>query len=396
MAISIISISSDLSKESVGTSTARVILFGMIPTTIQSIVPTIDSPTIPPIAPTIQYTSPFVYTNSSDSDTSERPPSQDSYEVSVARWRSQVAARSSPPSPPTLRRELDHYLLIDSSSDHFTSDDSSREISSDSLSDTSSDSSLRHSSSSHSISNSPYDSPTAISTRPSRKRRRSHTTSVPVASPVPKALSPVRADLLPPHKRIRDSDSVTDFEVSSEEGFVPYVPREIGLGVDVEDSYEPYTEPDIDPDVLADIDACVAFVYDISARGTDAMVEVGTAAEEEVESSARGMIKIGLIELLILLFRMTRLSLLGRIILILTMPTATHSGLTQDAINELIAKRVAEALKEYDAAKNPGTRTEMKEEQQDDNVEANGNNGNGNGNGNGNLNVNNGGVVPVT
>ncbi|GKG06514.1 hypothetical protein Tco_0329483, partial [Tanacetum coccineum] len=57
------------------------------------------------------------------------------------------------------------------------------------------------------------------------------------------ALSLVCADLLPPHKRIRYSDFVTDFTVSSEECFVPHVPREIGLGVDVEDSYEPYTAP---------------------------------------------------------------------------------------------------------------------------------------------------------
>ncbi|GKE21392.1 putative reverse transcriptase domain-containing protein [Tanacetum coccineum] len=61
-----------------------------------------------------------------------------------------------------------------------------------------------------------------------------------------------------------------------------------------------------------------------------------------------------------------------------TMSTATRSGMTQDAINELIAKCVEEALKACD------------------NVEVNGNNGNGNGNGSGNPNVNNKGVIPVT
>ncbi|GKC23987.1 putative reverse transcriptase domain-containing protein [Tanacetum coccineum] len=70
--------------------------------------------------------------------------------------------------------------------------------------------------------------------------------------------------------------------------------------------------------------------------------------------------------------------------------------MTQDAINELIAKRVEEAIQAYDTAKNPGIKTEMENEQQDDNVEVNGNNGNGNGNGNGNPNVNNEGVVSVT
>ncbi|GKG07439.1 hypothetical protein Tco_0330408, partial [Tanacetum coccineum] len=73
-----------------------------------------------------------------------------------------------------------------------------------------------------------------------------------------------------------------------------------------------------------------------------------------------------------------------------------HFGMTQDVNNELISKRMEEALKAYDTAKNHGTEMEMKNEQQDDNVEANGDNGNGNGNGNGNPNVNNGGVVPVT
>ncbi|GJZ22369.1 putative reverse transcriptase domain-containing protein [Tanacetum coccineum] len=72
-----------------------------------------------------------------------------------------------------------------------------------------------------------------------------------------------------------------------------------------------------------------------------------------------------------------------------TMPTATRSGMTQDAINELVAKRIEEALKAYDAARNLGTKTGMEDDQQDDHVEADVNNGNDNGNGNGNPNVNN-------
>ncbi|GJT35584.1 hypothetical protein Tco_0926003 [Tanacetum coccineum] len=200
---------------------------------------------------------------------------------------------------PTYRLTL-RYSADYSSSDHFTLDDSSRdspsdsslETSSDSHSDTSSNSSSRHSSSGYAISDSHCDSPIAISVGPSRKRCRSLTTSVPTALPVPEALSLVRADLLPPRKRIRDFDSVTDFEVSLEDGYVPYVPREIGLGVYAEDSYEPYTEPDINPDVQTDIDACIAFADGIATRGTDVRVEIGTAAEEEAESSARGTIEI--------------------------------------------------------------------------------------------------------
>ncbi|GJU50426.1 putative reverse transcriptase domain-containing protein, partial [Tanacetum coccineum] len=77
------------------------------------------------------------------------------------------------------------------------------------------------------------------------------------------------------------------------------------------------------------------------------------------------------------------------------MPTATHTEMTQDVINKLIAKRVEEALKVYDAAKNPKTEMEIENEQQEDNVNANCDNGNGNENRNGNPNANNGGVVPV-
>ncbi|GKC39783.1 hypothetical protein Tco_1052167 [Tanacetum coccineum] len=151
-----------------------------------------------------------------------------------------------------LRYLADYYL-----SDLFTSDDTSRdylsdsslETSSDSHSDASSDSSSRHTSSCYAILDSPCNSPTTTFAGPSRKRCRSPTSSVPVDSPIRGALSPIRVNLFPLPKRIRDSDSVTDLEVSLEEGYVPYVPREVGLGIDVEDSYEPYTEPDVDFDI---------------------------------------------------------------------------------------------------------------------------------------------------
>ncbi|GJR81574.1 hypothetical protein Tco_0152359 [Tanacetum coccineum] len=241
MAIYVISISSDSSEESVGTSTAQVILFGTIPTTIQSIVPTPDLPVIhddTPLIPTdTPTTSPIIL-----------------------------------PAPPSLTRRPAVLVLPDSS----------LETSSDSHSDTSSDSSSSHSSSAHPISDSTCDSPTATYAGPSRKRCRSPTTSVPIASPILGALSLVHADLLPPRKRIRDFNSMTDVE-----------DREIGLGVDVEDSYEPYTESDIDSDVQADIDACIAFVDDIASKGTNVRVEVETMAEEEAEPSARGTIESG-------------------------------------------------------------------------------------------------------
>ncbi|GKC79478.1 hypothetical protein Tco_1130252, partial [Tanacetum coccineum] len=421
----------------------------MIPTDTPTNSPIV--PTIPPIAPTIQYTSPFIYIDLSDSDTPDTPPSPPIRQILPAPpelprrpavlvlpgqlipvgrpYRTQpngvlkmLTAKKSVGSLPTHRLAL-RYSADYSSSDHFTSDDSSRdsrsdsssETPSDSYSDTSSDSSSRHSSSCHPISDSLCDLPNAISAGPSRKRRRSPTTLVPAASPVPGALSPVHADLLPPCKRIRDSDSVTDFEVGTEEDYVPYVPREIGLGVDVKYSYEPYIEPDVDFDIQAHIDACIAFADDIAARGTDVRVEVGTAVEEEVKSSARGTIEIRVdrythpdvsddtakpvredypdlvsadesLEVMqrgldvvmqelydhmveISVHKRDNVKLIGMLDVERTMPTATCFEMTQDAINELIAKHVEEALKAYDAAKNPGTETEMENEKQDDNVE---------------------------
>nr|GEW52418.1 reverse transcriptase domain-containing protein [Tanacetum cinerariifolium] len=458
----------------------------LIPINTPTISPIV--PTIPSIAPSIQYTSLFICTDTSDSDTSERPLSHDPYEVTVARRRSRVAVRSSPPSPPirqilpappglprrpailvlpgqpilvgrpyhtqpngvlkmltarkkvrplpthriALRYSTDYY-----SSNHFTLDDSSRdspsdsllETSSDSYSDTSFDSSWRYSSSGYAISDSPYDLLTAISVGPSLsisvgpsyKICRSPTTSVHVASPVPGALSPVRADLLP----------------------------EIGLGVDVENSYEPYIEPDIDLDVQAYIDACIAFVDDIAARRMDVRVEIKTTTEEEAEFSVRGTIEIEVdrvthpvvsddivepvredfLELVsvngsleghrIVATRQQSTVMSERIGMLervnrrprgmldverprvdrprrsITMPTATRFGMTQNAINELTAKHVKESLKAYDAARNPVTKTEMENDQPNDNVGVNGNNRNGNENRNGNPNVNNRGVVPV-
>nr|GEU53609.1 putative reverse transcriptase domain-containing protein [Tanacetum cinerariifolium] len=45
---------------------------------------------------------------------------------------------------------------------------------------------------------------------PSRKRCRSHTTSIPSSTPVSRSIAPTRADLLPPRKRFRDSYSPKD------------------------------------------------------------------------------------------------------------------------------------------------------------------------------------------
>nr|GFB16336.1 hypothetical protein [Tanacetum cinerariifolium] len=76
----------------------------------------------------------------------------------------------------------------------------------------SSNSSSRHSSSDHSSPDLP-----STSAGPSRKRRRSPMTSVPALPLVSGALSHVRADLIPPPKRVRDIGYLADVEVDHRE-----------------------------------------------------------------------------------------------------------------------------------------------------------------------------------
>nr|GEU72777.1 reverse transcriptase domain-containing protein [Tanacetum cinerariifolium] len=364
MAISIILISLDSSEEIMRTFTTQVILFGMIPTTIPSTVTTVDSPTIPPIAPTIHYTSPFIRTDSSDKDTSKRPPSQNQYEVNVARWRSRVAARSSPPSLPTRDSLPTLHSLSATSSDSYL--------------DTLSDSSSRHSSLGHSISDSPCDSSTAIFARPSCKR--SLTILVPVASPV-----------LGTNVRV-EVGTVAEEEVeSSTRGTTEIGVDRVTHPVVSDDTVEPVREdyPDL-VNILVHRVRVIESVQRDQGHRIVATSQQGAAILEMIctleldNIRLRGMLGV----------KRQRVDRLRR-----SMSYAQRDlslAVHLYVIDELIAKRVAEALKAYDAAKNPETKTEIENEKQDDNVEANGNNGNGNCNGNGNPNVNNRGVVLIT
>ncbi|GKC90803.1 hypothetical protein Tco_1151452, partial [Tanacetum coccineum] len=228
-------------------------------------------------------------------------------------------------SLPTHRLAVRHSVDY-SLSDHFTSDDSSRDSPLDSSSETSSDSSLdalsdsspSHSSSNHSSSALPLGmrsshqlcslvlsiphSSAAITERPchsssagpSHKRSRSPTTSVHVSSPILGAFYYVRADLLPPRKRNRSSDFVTDLEISSGESSESSVPRETGSRVDVDvgGSDEPYSEPNIDLEVQAEIDKCISYADALRAEGIDIRVVVETVAREEAETSARGTVVV--------------------------------------------------------------------------------------------------------
>nr|GEW49976.1 reverse transcriptase domain-containing protein [Tanacetum cinerariifolium] len=194
-----------------------------------------------------------------------------------------------------MRHSVDYCSL-----DYFTSDDSSRdlpsnsssEMPSNSSSDALSDSSYVHLSSDHSllallsgmrsshrlcssVPSIPYSS-AATTERlshssfagPSRKRSRSPTISISVSSPVPRALSFVCADLLPPRKRIRSFDSATDLEDCLDESSELSVPKE------------------------TKINECIAYTDALRAERIDDRVVAETVAREEVEASTKGTVKV--------------------------------------------------------------------------------------------------------
>ncbi|GJW97876.1 hypothetical protein Tco_0179684 [Tanacetum coccineum] len=195
MAISVISVSSDFDRDSVGTSTGRVILFGTIPTTIPdttlSVIPPtthIDTTPIPTVSPTIPPSPDYTpaspdYSPASDTefDPSEDPssdhipplPATHHFFHRPISFRHMLCTSTSnswvlaPGQPiphgrpyryhlngpvhmmtarkrvgplPTHRLAVRHSVDY-SSSDHFSSDDSLRDSSSSSSSESYSDSS---------------------------------------------------------------------------------------------------------------------------------------------------------------------------------------------------------------------------------------------------------------
>nr|GFA53727.1 hypothetical protein [Tanacetum cinerariifolium] len=264
MTISIISVLSDSSEESVGTPAGRVILFGTIPTAIPNTTPTISPPDthtdtteIPTIAPTIPLSPDYTQASpdySPISDT-ESDPSEDPSSNHIPPLPTILLFLSStddttdsdthdkPPLP--VQQLVVGHLVDHSSSDYFSPDDSTRDSSLDSSSkassnfhsDASSDSSLRHSLSDHSSPDLP-----STSAGPSRKKRTSPMIVVPALSPAFGALSLVCADLIPSPKRVRDSGYLADVEVD---------PRETSLRDDViiRGSDESHSEKDIEPEI---------------------------------------------------------------------------------------------------------------------------------------------------
>ncbi|GJZ82100.1 putative reverse transcriptase domain-containing protein, partial [Tanacetum coccineum] len=271
MAISVISISSDSSEDSVGTPAGRVILFESDP------FEDLSSGHIPP-SPAIS-----LFLSLADDTTDIDTPD---YNHITYPWYG-FSLRLSLITEITYHtsssgRGLDvtlSCLACDILRSHSSSDSSS-EASSDFHSDASSDSSSRHPLSDHSSPDLP-----STSAGPSRKRRRSPMTSVPALSPVSGALSPVRADLIPSPKRIKDSGYLADVEVDH---------REISLRDDaiVRVSDEPHLEQDSDPEIQAEIDECFAYADALRDRGIDARVVVEAIDRDETETGVRGPVEV--------------------------------------------------------------------------------------------------------
>ncbi|GJZ89405.1 hypothetical protein Tco_0661187, partial [Tanacetum coccineum] len=140
-------------------------------------------------------------------------------------------------------------------------------------------------------------------------RSRSPDASVSLSSPTLGVLSYVHANLLPSPKRIRSHETATDLEDCSKDSFEPYVPREVGLGIDFEDeSSEPSRSRgadleidvdvvksdgiEIDPEIQAKIGECFAYADALRDRGIDARVVVEAPDREESETGTRGPVEV--------------------------------------------------------------------------------------------------------
>ncbi|GJW90903.1 putative reverse transcriptase domain-containing protein [Tanacetum coccineum] len=411
MAISVISISLDSSKDSVGTPAGRVILFDYTPAS-PDYSPASDSESDPSEDPSSDHipplpaTSPFLSSDDdpTDSDTPRSPIIPHRRVVAVCIGQPIPYGRpyryhlNGPVHMMTARKRVGplptHRLAVRHSTDHSSSDSSS-EASSDFHSDASSDPSLRHPLSDHS-------SPDLLSTSagPSRKRRRSPMTSVPALSPVSGALSPVRADLIPSPKRVRDSGYSADVEVD---------PRETSLRDDaiVRVSDEPHLEQDSDPEIQAEIDECFAYADALRDRGIEARVVVEAIDRDETKwvfhdhTQAIPDHRIQAIE-------GVQREQGHRIVGVESAEVpSTRSGasMTREEFEEMVTRRVPEEMEAREAARTLEPLNENVDEQKGENGGNGnrgnggngngGNGGNGNGNRNGNHGMNYGGFMPV-
>ncbi|GJY44868.1 putative reverse transcriptase domain-containing protein, partial [Tanacetum coccineum] len=472
MAALVISISSDVSVESVGSSFPRVILIGSIsvevpvapevgvaavasPVGVLELVthsssevdPSKSSPPPVSVAPMVL---PFLCSDDSKSDTEipERHVSPIPHDAMLTRWRSRVESRSSSPTTSTqeiptapilletssiedipigrlyrtypggpcraltawksVRPLPSHLLALRYTSHHldrFTSRSSSGHLSSD-------HSSSGHSISDHSLSEhtspdttvadsstplrfgylplartpqcseaylhwrsaplstmypptksklSTGDSSSESPAGPSCKRCRSHAATVTSSIHVTRALVPSRADLLLPQDIEADA---TANEVAVDRDVEAGVDAGMGMEVDVRVDVEDEVKDEVESSNTMEVGVDVVVGIDI----LDVMLMPAVVEHlEQVEEGLQDIYDHNM--------------------------TITRSGMTPEAIEELVNRRVEEALAAYEATR-AANALEAESQSQNGSDGDNGNGGNGNG-GNGNPNENNRGARPV-
>nr|GEU75857.1 putative reverse transcriptase domain-containing protein [Tanacetum cinerariifolium] len=268
------------------------------------------------------------------------------------------------------------------------------------------------------------DSSSESSNGPSRNRCRSPDATVTLYIPASGALVSSCADLLPPRKRFRDSislddnieedidaDVLADIEANATAVVVATdmdvgvgVDADIGMKVDVEIDVEDEVEDEVKssdrgtievgvdvvdgidipdgilmPDAVERLEQVEEVVQDIYGK-VDVGVDVEDEVEDEVESSDRGTIEVGMDVV-------DRIDIPDGMLKPHAIMTITRSGMTPEAIEELINQRVVEALAAYEA--NHAAELIVKSQSQNGDVDDNKNvraNGNRNGRGNGDEN----------
>nr|GEU88433.1 reverse transcriptase domain-containing protein [Tanacetum cinerariifolium] len=425
----------------------------LIPTKTPTI--SLITSTIPPTTPTTHYTSPFIHTDSFDDDTPDTPPSP-THETPLVKpipyGRPYCYHPNRPVHMMTAKKRIGplptHLLFVRhsfyySSSDYFTFDDSSRDLPSDLSSETSSDSYLDVlSDSSFDHSSSDHSSPALPSGIRSSHQLCSSVPSIPYSSTdITERLS-YSSSVGP--LRIRNSDSVTDLKVSSDKSSESSIPKETGLRVDVnveevemsargmvmvsddevthpvvlDDIHEPAQEEgaiEVTYETLGDlvqrfhyqtVEILVHRVRVIKSIRRDqghrivAMGQQSVVLSERISklewdnTRLRGMLDVASQRVTHFQHRELR-----------TMPnTLSGATMTREAVDNLIARRVAETLEAHDDARNLEPLAEGGDDQGDENGDdyeggngggningnenggVNGNrNGGGNGNGNGNV-----------
>ncbi|GKA94110.1 hypothetical protein Tco_0816096, partial [Tanacetum coccineum] len=285
-----------------------------------------------------------------------------------------------PPSP-----THDYFSPDDSARD--SSSDSSSKASSDFHSDVSSDSSSRHSLSDHS-------SPDLQSTSagPSPKRRRTSMTYVPALPLLFRALSPVRADLIPSPKKGIDARVVVE-AVDQEEsqtgmrGLVKVIVERVTHPVMLDDIPEPAQEGAVEVTYETLGDLVQRFHDHIEAIPVHRIQRIAELERDNrrlrgttsVESKIVDQLQRG----------MSRMQRELRLIRRLRFYNRVRVGRFE--IEDLIARRVAEEIEAREATMNLEPLNENGDEQEGRNGNGNGGNeGNGNGGNGGNGNGGNG------